>query len=111
MRLRSRLALFVALPIALTLASSIVPRTRVEVQDWDCPPAPASCARPVVARGFPMTYVSDFHGISVTGDASLVSALLGDEIVRGWSFVVDVAFYAVLVWLVHAFAIRRRSST
>jgi hypothetical protein len=80
--------------VALALASSAVRGTRLEVQDWDCPPAPRSCARPVEVRGFPRPYISDFHGISPVGRASLVGALLGEDLFRPRDFWLDAALYA-----------------
>jgi hypothetical protein len=79
--------------VVLTLASSVVPGTRVEVQDWDCPPAPASCAREVVANGFPFPYISDYHGLSVANRASLSGALLGEDRFRKAPFWANVAVY------------------
>ena len=81
----------------LTGISTALKRTRLEVQDWDCPPPPASCARPVVVSGFPLPFISDYHGISAIGDASLVSGLLGDDKFHCIPFVADVAFYFVLL--------------
>jgi hypothetical protein len=69
-----RAAALLASAVAITLASSAVDTTRLEVQDWDCPPAPQSCARPVVVAGFPLPYISDYHGISPVGSADLVGA-------------------------------------
>ena len=97
---RRALALLAA-AVALALASSAVPGTRLEVQDWDCPPAPASCARPVEVRGFPLPYISDYHGISVVGSADLVGALLGEDLFHADAFWLDVVAYGVLataVW-------------
>ena len=88
--------------VVLTLLSSLVSRTRLEVQDWDCPPAPASCARPVIVLGFPLPYVSDYHGISVVGRASLSGALLKEDHFHGGAFVVDLLFYLALSGLVAA---------
>ena len=82
--------------VALTLASSVVRSTRLEVQDWDCPPAPASCARPVLVLGFPLPYISDYHGISVVGNASLSGALLGEDHFHWSGFVADVVVYFVI---------------
>ena len=104
-----RLLLLAAASIALTLLSSTIRRTRLEVQDWDCPPAPQSCARPVVVRGFPLSYISDYHGISVVGDASLVGALLGEDHFRAGSFLANTAFFAALIAAGHVVAQRRRS--
>ncbi len=96
MRVRHAVAILLA-ALALTLASSAVAGTRLEVQDWDCPPAPASCARPVLVRGFPLSYISDYHGISVVGRASLLGALLGEDHFRAHAFAADVALYAALL--------------
>ncbi|HEX2187987.1 MAG TPA: hypothetical protein VHG51_03765 [Longimicrobiaceae bacterium] len=95
-RVRTAAALLVG-ALALTAASSAVRRTRPEVQDWDCPPAPASCARPVVVLGFPLPYVSDYHGISVVGSASLVGAVLGEDLFHAGAFWADVAAYLALL--------------
>ena len=88
--------------IVMTLASSVVSSTRLEVQDWDCPPEPASCARPMLVKGFPFPYISDYHGISVSGSADLVGALLGEDLFHADAFAGNVAFYfaeCVLLWL------------
>jgi hypothetical protein len=81
----------------LTLASSAVPSRRLEIQDWDCPPPPTSCARPVVVLGFPVPYISDYHGISPVGRASLVDALLGIDHFHVGAFAFDLALYAFAV--------------
>ena len=91
--------------IVLTLLSSRVTRTRLEVQDWDCPPAPASCARPVLVLGFPLPYISDYHGISVVGKASITDALLGIDHFHGGAFIADMLFYVALSGVV-AVAVR-----
>jgi hypothetical protein len=88
-----RTAALLAVALLLTLASSAVEGTRLEVQDWDCPPAPASCARPVVVLGFPFPYVSDYHGISPVGSASLSGALLGEDHFHRGAFVADAGLY------------------
>jgi len=95
----------------LALVSSVVRGTRLEVQDWDCPPAPASCARPVEVRGFPLPYVSDYHGISPVGRASLVGALLGEDHLHAGALAADAAVYALLAAAARAATarIRRRS--
>jgi hypothetical protein len=98
------------LGILLTLGSSAVKGSRLEVQDWDCPPAPQSCARPVVVGGFPRPYISDFHGISVVGDASLISAMLGDDLFRPTAFWLDVALYTLLTVAIRAGLARVRRS-
>lgn len=91
-----RIVALVGVAIVLAFASSAVRRTRLEVQEWDCPPAPASCARPVLVLGFPVSYISDHHGISVVGDASLFGALLGEDRFHWRAFVADVAVYLVI---------------
>jgi hypothetical protein len=91
--------LLLATALGLTLLSSVVSGTRLEVQDWDCPPAPASCARPVVVLGFPVPYISDYHGISVVGRASLTGALLGEDHFHSSAFLADVLVYFVLAAL------------
>ena len=86
-----------ALAVVLTLLSSCVTRSRLEVQDWDCPPAPLSCARPVVVVGFPLPYISDFHGISVVGSADVLGALMGEDLFHRGPFVANVVLYFCLV--------------
>lgn len=86
--------------VLLTLASSVVAGTRVEVQDWDCPPAPASCAREVVANGFPFPYISDYHGLSVANRASLFGALWGEDRFRPGPFWANVAVYGAALALI-----------
>ncbi len=90
------------LALVLALASSRVVRTRLEVQDWDCPPVPLSCARPVVVLGFPLPYVSDYHGISPVGRASLVDAAMGIDHFHTPAFLVDVGFYFLCLAIVAA---------
>jgi hypothetical protein len=99
MRRLLQIATLAAIAIVLTLASSVVHRTRLEVQDWDCPPPPASCARPMLVLGFPFPYISDYHGISVVGSASLTGALLGEDLFHRGAFLADVAVYVVLAAL------------
>ena len=94
-RWRSAAALL-AVALLLTLASIAVTTTRLEVQDWDCPPSPASCARPVLVGGFPLPFVSDYHGISVGGRVSLVGALLGEDLFHAGAFAVDLACWLIL---------------
>ena len=104
-----RLRRFVAATIigsAVALSTSLVKGTRLETQDWDCPPA-GSCARPVVVSGFPFVFISDFHGISVVGDASLVSALLGDDHFHRGPFLLNAGVYALIAWLLFEAAARR----
>ena len=95
-RLTILILAFVA-ALALTLASSAVKRTRLEVQEWDCPPAPASCARPVLVGGFPFSYISDNHGVSVVGRISLFGALIGEDRMRWLPFWLNVAIYFLIV--------------
>ena len=111
-RLRA-LAASALLGVVLALVSSMVEGTRLEVQDWDCPPAPASCARPVQVRGFPLPYISDFHGISPVGRASLVGALLGEDHLHLHAFAADAALYAALAGAAWAgiARLRRRRAT
>ena len=106
-RLRA-LLLCALLGTALALASSVVRGTRLEVQDWDCPPAPASCARPVLVRGFPLPYISDHHGISPVGSADLVGAILGMDHLHEGALAVDAGLYAVLAAAVHLATTRVR---
>src|SRR5687767_10407744 len=104
-----RLTTLLLVAVLLTLASSVVGSTRLVVQDWDCPPAPAACERPMLVKGFPFPYISDYHGISVSGAADLVGALLGEDLFHPDAFAWNVAFYfveCVLLWL----AFRRRDA-
>lgn len=55
---------------------------------------PASRARPVAVRGFPMPYVSDDHGVSPVGTADLAGALTGVDRFHPGAFAADVALYA-----------------
>lgn len=101
------LAALLLLALLLALASGAVRRTRMEVQEWDCPPAPASCAKPVLVLGFPFPYVSDNQGISVVGSASLFGALIGEDFFHPAAFVADVAVYFAAAALA-ALALRAR---
>ena len=101
------LAALLAVAVALALASSAVRGTRMEVQEWDCPPAPASCAKPVPVLGFPFPYVSDNQGVSVVGSASLFGALIGEDFFHPAAFAADVAAYFAAAALA-ALAFRRR---
>lgn len=80
--------------LGAALASSGVRGSRLEVQEWDCPPAPASCARPVVVRGFPAPYISDDHGVSPVGTADLAGALTGVDRFHAGALAADLALYA-----------------
>ena len=109
MRQFKLLVVLLALALVTTLASSAVQRARLQVQDWECPPAPASCARPVVVLGFPFPYVSDYHGLSAVGRASLTGALLGEDLFHSDAFVLNLLVYFTvfaLMWL--AWQIHRR---
>ena len=90
---KSLIALLAA-AVGLSLASSAVPGTRPEVQDWDCPPAPAPGARPVAVAGYPVSFLSDRNGLSPTGRADLTGALLGLDRFRPGAFAANVAVYA-----------------
>lgn len=106
-----RLTIMLAVALVLTLASSAIAGTRMEVQDWDCPPAPDSCARPMLVKGFPFPYISDYHGISVSGSAGLVGALMGEDLFHWDAFAWNVIAYFVVgiaAWLVIGKATRRR---
>jgi hypothetical protein len=94
LRRRSRFSVAILLGIVVALATSAVKRTRLEVQDWDCPPV-GPCSRPVVVSGFPFVFISDYHGISAVGDAHLVSALLGDDHFHVGPFLLNAAVYAI----------------
>ena len=97
-----------AAAVLLALASSAVAGTRMETQEWDCPPLPASCAKPVLVRGWPLPYISDNHGISVVGRASLLGAAIGEDWFHARAFAADVAFHALVVAGVAAVVRRRR---
>ena len=58
--------------------------------------------------GWPLPYIEDFHGISPGGSADLVGALLGMDLFHPAPFVTDIAFYAIVVWLVLTLAARTR---
>lgn len=88
-----RLTILLLVALLLTLASSCISGTRLEVQDWDCPPAPASCARPMLVKGFPFPYISDYHGISVSGSADLVGALMGEDLFHWDAFAGNLLVY------------------
>jgi hypothetical protein len=92
--------------LLLTLLSSIVERRRLEVQDWDCPPAPASCARPVLVAGFPVPYLSDYHGISVVNRISIIGGLLGEDHFHWRAFLLDAVVYALVLAAVSVLAQR-----
>lgn len=95
-----RLALPVLAGLALTLATSCIESRRLEVQDWDCPPAPASCARPVVVIGWPLPYGSDFLGISPVNSADLVGLLLGEDVFHARAFWLDALLWTAAAALV-----------
>lgn len=106
-----RIAILFAIALVLTLASSRVSRTRLEVQDWDCPPPPASCARPMLVVGFPLPYISDYHGISTGNSATLTGAVLGEDLFHLSAFLTNLAAYFLLAAavMVSARALRARS--
>ena len=106
-----RLLTTAVVAVILTMASSIVPGTRVEVQDWDCPPSPTSCARRVVATGFPIPYIADYHGISPVGSADLIGAAMGIDKIRPLPFWTNVVFYGALVAVVWGAVARRAGSS
>ena len=97
-RLARRAAALLAAGLLATAATSLAQRTRPEVQEWDCPPAPASCARPVLVGGLPLAYVSDHHGISVVGRVGLLGALLGEDRFHPHAFWADVAAWTLVAW-------------
>ena len=103
------LLLIGAAALLIALLSSVVERRRLEVQDWDCPPAPASCARPVLVAGFPMPYLSDYHGISVVNRVSVVGGLLGEDHLHWHAFLLDALLYALALGA--AWAVARRLSS
>jgi hypothetical protein len=52
-------------------------------------------------------YISDYHGISVVGRASLIGALLGEDLFHRRAFLLDLLFYLAafaVAWL----GLRRR---
>ena len=82
------------------------------MQDWDCPPAPQSCARPVLVAGFPLPFVSDFHGISAVNSISLGGTLMGEDHFHAAPFVANVAIYMIVtsgIWIAVSLAERRKS--
>jgi hypothetical protein len=97
----------IAAAVILAGISTAFKQTRVEVQDWDCPPPPASCARPVVVSGFPLPFISDYHGISAVGDANLVSAILGDDKLHRLPLLLDIVIYCVLLSIVRRLILRK----
>ena len=108
-----RLTMLLAIAVVLALASSAIAGTRMEVQDWDCPPAPDSCARPMLVKGFPFPYISDYHGISVSGSADLVGALLGEDLFHWDAFAWNVIAYSIIAfvaWFVVGKATRLRTA-
>ena len=91
---------------------SILYQRRVEVvQDWDCPPAPASCARPVLAAGFPWAYAVDYHGISTVSHVGLIAIALGEDDFRPGAFPADVAVFTATTIIVLLALARARGST
>jgi hypothetical protein len=105
-----RAAVGIGTGVLLSLASAAVDGSRLEVQDRDCPAAPQSCARPVVVSGSPISYISDFHGISPVGSTSFVSALLGEDHFRPGAFVLNALVHVCVVaavWMVVRRAVRR----
>jgi hypothetical protein len=100
--------LLLVLAIVLTLVSSLVTRTRLETQDWDCPPPPTSCARPVLVLGFPWPFISDYHGISPVGSASLVGAALGIDHFHARAFLLNVGSYFFCLLVIAAGRSRSR---
>ena len=103
-----RVAPLVLAGLLATLATSLAQRTRPEVQEWDCPPAPASCARPVLVGGLPLAYVSDHHGISVVGRVGLLGALLGEDRFHPAAFWADVAVWTLVAWSASRIGARSR---
>ena len=97
MRTVRRLTGALAISVLLTIATISIERRRLEVQDWDCPPAPASCARPVVVGGYPFPFVVDFHGVSVVNSVSLSGAILGEDFFLWLPFLTDVLIYFFVV--------------
>jgi hypothetical protein len=95
-RLVYHTAILLASAFVLAVASKAVSRTRLEVQGWDCPPLPASCAQPVLVLGFPLPYISDYHAISPVGSASLTNALLGVDLLHVGPFLANVGIYFLL---------------
>ena len=100
--------LLAVVSLLAALASSAIKSTRLVVQDWDCTPARESCERPMVAAGFPLPYVIDYHGISPAGSADLAGALLGMDLFYLRPFILDTGIYLLVFLVIHAFVSSRR---
>jgi hypothetical protein len=95
--------------VLLTLFSSAIKGTRLVVQDWDCTPALESCERPMVVAGFPLPYITDYHGLSPGQSADITGALLGVDLFDWRPFLLDAAIYlAVLIAVRYVLSLRKR---
>jgi hypothetical protein len=68
----------------------------------------------VVATGFPIPYIADYHGISPVGRVRLVDALIGVDKFRAGASWADVAFYALVLaaaWALTARLTRRQGDS
>ena len=106
---RKRVLTIAGIALAATLVSSVVESTRSVVQDWDCPPAPLSCARDVVVVGFPFPYIYDYHGLSPVGSADLMGVLLDMDHFHWMPFAGNFALYSLLAGLIVLAGARARS--
>jgi hypothetical protein len=65
---------------------------------------PRSCRFGVLQSGWPLPYLVDAPGVSRVGQLAF-----GEDHLRPWAFVADALIGSVIVWLVMAVALRRRS--
>ncbi|MDR7295531.1 hypothetical protein J2X16_000852 [Pelomonas aquatica] len=91
--------------LAMTLLSSCVPRT-VELVYPGSTDCHSGCQ--FVAGGWPFAYVVDAHGLSPSGSADLLGAVLGNDLLRVDQLLMTLVFWAG-VHLALTFARRRRS--
>ena len=93
MRLRSKALLMSLLAAAATLVSSTIPGTAHLVY-----PGTMDCAQgcDFVAGGWPFRYLVDRHGISVPDSVSLLSGLLGEDILYPGLMAATYAFWLAL---------------
>ncbi|HEX8255035.1 MAG TPA: hypothetical protein VF846_17975 [Thermoanaerobaculia bacterium] len=60
----------------------------------------------VLAGGWPLQFIFDGIGLSPGNHVSLLGALLGNDKFRATPFLIDAAFYAVVLWAIVA-SVRR----